>query len=76
MYALEFETKINNGQILIPSSEKFDFQNVKVILLAKQTPQRKNNSSGSSIDFSKYKINCFDNIDPIKFQTETRDEWQ
>ena len=75
MYALEFETEVNNGRIAIPSSEKFNFQHVKVILLAKQTYTKKENLHNPKIDFSKFNINCFNDIDPIKFQRETRDEW-
>ena len=74
MYALEFETEVKNGRILIPTATKFNFQHVKVILLAEQTFQKEDKPSTSQIDFTKYKVNCFNDIDPVKYQREIRDE--
>ena len=44
MYAVEFETKIKNRFIEIPDFKKFQFENVKVIILSKDLPKKQSQS--------------------------------
>ena len=72
MYTVEIEQDITQPFIKIPEYDMFKYKHVKVIFMTdmvNETPK------GQSIDFSQYQVNCFKDIDPVKFQRDIRDEW-
>ncbi len=88
MQTIEFEAEIIDGMIIVPKKyNNFYNTRAKIIImelenLNKNQEMALNNnskpidlekSSVQLLDFSKYKITCFQNINAIEYQRETRD---
>ena len=72
MYAVEIEKDVTDRFIEIPEYEKFKSKHIKVIFM---TDLIQPESKDKSVDFSKYQVNCFKDVDPVDFQRKMRDEW-
>ena len=81
MYAVEFDAKITDGFIKIPSEyrELLDVENVRLVVMydiSKSLNDKKADINNSMIDFSQYNIESLKKInDPVKWQHTIRDEW-
>lgn len=81
MYAIEFDTKITNGFIKIPSEyrELADLEKVRLVIMydiSKDLDIREQHIDNSTIDFSQYKIKSLKKInDAVEWQNKIREEW-
>jgi hypothetical protein len=72
MYAVEIEQDITKPFIEIPEYKTFKSKHVKIIFMTESVESQ---LEEQPVDFSKYQIGCFNNLDPVKLQREMRDEW-
>ena len=75
MYAVEFETDIDNGIERVP--EKYNNLkkvHAKVLLMVDDSVYEADNK-GNKINFYDYDIDCFHGLDSVEVQKEMRDEW-
>jgi hypothetical protein len=73
MYAVQFETDINDGVLTIPLIYKEIYKShAKVTITVEDID---NKPIDTKIDFSSFKIDSFKNINPLEFQRQARDEW-
>ncbi len=69
-------------EIVEPQSEKYildipkEYINKKIEILVFPLDLDIDESSKKVIDFSRYKVNAFKHIDPLKWQHEIRSEWE
>jgi hypothetical protein len=79
MYAVEFETKIEGGNIKIPSeySELSNVDHAKLIIMYDVGNKKiETDTSAAQIDFSGYKVASFKKIkNPVAWQRDLREEW-
>jgi len=88
MQTIEFEAEIVNGMIVVPKNyNNFYNTRAKIVIMELKNlnesheitldnnskPIDLEKSSVQLLDFSKYKISCFQNINAIEYQRETRD---
>ena len=79
MHILEFETRVINGFIKLPQEyeEFFDSDAKVVVQIPKNEYFTENPQKITQIlDFAKFNINCFDNINPVEYQRKIRDAKQ
>jgi len=75
MYAVEFETDIDNGIVHVPKRySNLKKVHAKVLLMVDDSVYELG-SKGNKIDFSNYAIDCFNGLDSVELQKEMRDEW-
>ncbi len=90
MQTIEFETKVVDGVVKIPKEYTGIYNaQVKVTIIKEDKSDDFNQKQETlninpklnfeeydvkTLDFSKYNINCFKNINPIEYQRGARDE--
>jgi hypothetical protein len=71
MYAIEFETEVENRCIKIPQYEKFKFKHVKVVLMAETA----NKTDNKKYNFNDLLGKLEWHGDAVSAQRELRNEW-
>ena len=51
-------------------------RHVRVILLGEEQLTEGIEPVGGGLDFSRYGVNSFNNVDPVQYQREVRNEWE
>ena len=70
MHAVEFEADIKDSVIELPKEHSdLESKHVRVIVLVDDVKK------DEELDFSKFRINSFEQMDAVEYQRKLRDEW-